>query len=320
MNTALKIVIFPVLTGLVVSVVTLWGQHFFLDTRLSLSFERLTEAHFLDAQTPADIYSIRLTNDGNREVHNVKVRIGVGSGTIDKINSDRSNDLVDIERVRSDTQNWNFRLPMLNPGHRITFNVLAHQTKAAALKFEALGDGVDAHELDSSSTEKTSFWVDFLSVILGAISALVSAIAVGSQSLIRWIGNSFGELRSAAVRASIPSSGAVTREMILRFLFRDDLVLVFQPKSEKGTKLIAFSPDGTIKIGRNANEDRWEISGDLVVLWDEHGHIHNRFFFNPNAQSLNSTNDPDVGAIRRHGILDQRIVQKTDWSEVLKLK
>ena len=294
------------------------GQRMFFDDRLSLGFELLTEAHFPDAQMPVDIYSVRLTNDGNKEIRNIKARIRVKQGQIDKINTDRSNELIEVEKLSDDARLWNFSIPLLNPEHRVTFNILARQTER--VEFDALGDGVDARRSEVLPTKDQNGPWEWLSVIAGLLGALISFAALLSRDVFIKASNLVGEVKSAAVRAAIPFSSDVTRKMLVDFLQRDDLMLVFSPNKDAGEKQISFNPDGTVGKGRNQNEFKWEIWGDVVVIWDAEGRPHNRFFFNPRAEILLSTNDPDIGAIQRHGIRDQRIVPKTNWVKVFQEK
>ncbi len=83
--------------------------------------------------------------------------------------------------------------------------------------------------------------------------------------------------------------------------------LFFNPKFPglSKTKIMLFGEDGVIFEGRNINESSWRIRSGYLELLDSDAQVHSRFYYNPDKNRFDHTNDPDTGSIRKHSIRDQ---------------
>lgn len=83
--------------------------------------------------------------------------------------------------------------------------------------------------------------------------------------------------------------------------------LFFNPKVPglSKTKIMLFGKEGAILRGQNNNESSWRIRSGFLELLDSDGQVHSRFYYNPDKNRFDHTNDPDTGSIRKHSIRDQ---------------
>ena len=83
--------------------------------------------------------------------------------------------------------------------------------------------------------------------------------------------------------------------------------LFFNPKKTglSKTKIMRFGEDGAILKGQNRNESSWQIRNGLLELLDSDNKVHSRFYYNPDKNRFDHTNDPDTGSILKHSIRDQ---------------
>lgn len=83
--------------------------------------------------------------------------------------------------------------------------------------------------------------------------------------------------------------------------------LFFNPRvpGMSKTKIMRFGKNGAILEGKNDNESSWRIRSGFLELLDSDGQVHSRFYYNPDKNRFDHTNDPDTGSIRKHSIRDQ---------------
>jgi len=79
--------------------------------------------------------------------------------------------------------------------------------------------------------------------------------------------------------------------------------------STGASKPISFNEDGTIGLGRNQNEDRWELVGERLVILNPVGSAHSRFTYDPGQECWTQTSDIDTPRAR-----DQRLVRLPEES------
>ena len=302
----IRILVVPLLTGIGTGVVLILIRTFTVDAGPLLQYQRVVAAHFPDDNSPIDIFSVRLENVGSKEIQGIRVRLALTSGVIDKFNWQKSTDLIEAKTTAESGNSKMIEIARLNPGYWMTFNILTHNDRGGSLQFEAAGAGMDATERQAQTNSESSPRWRYTSALLSLFAAFGSLLIVFWMQFSNRIERSFGSLRAVTERAATQESEQAIEEHILAFIRQNSLVLVHNP-GMGSRKPIGFEADGTISKGVNQYEFRWRIHEGLLEILDAQGAPHNRFFFDAHAGILKSTNDPDVGAIKRHNVLDQKI-------------
>jgi hypothetical protein len=114
-------------------------------------------------------------------------------------------------------------------------------------------------------------WIAFAVPI--AILAAAIAFVLGRGAVwIKWRREAI-ELREATVAKRLREPG---------------WVLNYNPKAPGRTKPISFNDDGTIGEGRNANEDRWCLTGNKLEMINSEGAKQNEFIYEPSLDQFKS--------------------------------
>ena len=95
--------------------------------------------------------------------------------------------------------------------------------------------------------------------------------------------------QAAGATGSIPTDDEL-REMLVGGPWR----LVFNPKSDNGSKIVTFDPGDSVKQGQNKNEHTWSIDGGKLELRQEDGQVHTRFSYSPGENLWVHTKESDT--------------------------
>jgi hypothetical protein len=86
-------------------------------------------------------------------------------------------------------------------------------------------------------------------------------------------------------------------ETILGAILQNTYRLTFNPETKK-SKLVTFSPDGTVKEGRNDNEYQWRVVNGRLEFLNKAGEVYSRFVYDPGSRTFVHTNETDTPSIR----------------------
>jgi hypothetical protein len=101
----------------------------------------------------------------------------------------------------------------------------------------------------------------------------------------KWAGDKFNAIDSSR---SIQNRNARIREAILT----GSWTLNFNPAHPNGHKPISFLSDGSIGIGKNRNEFRWELLDDILRVFREDGALQNDFrYIDPQEKFICTNNN-----------------------------
>lgn len=75
-------------------------------------------------------------------------------------------------------------------------------------------------------------------------------------------------------------------------------MLQYNPSSPNARKQVTFNSDGTVKDGRNDNEDRWRVRNGMLEFINKDGNTFSRFEYDPKQLKFLHTNDEDTLSLR----------------------
>lgn len=122
-------------------------------------------------------------------------------------------------------------------------------------------------------------------VLLTIVSAGAAAASVAVYAVTR-LGIQFAEilrLRKATLRDR---------------LLQGTWILMFDPLRQQ-KKTIEFLGDGSIGVGGNEYEARWELASETLTIWKADATLQNRFRYDGTADRFVSTDDALADAIKR---------------------
>jgi len=88
-----------------------------------------------------------------------------------------------------------------------------------------------------------------------------------------------------------------SNDRIRNALMSNRFKFVFNPLTG-ASKILSFSPNGTIGDGRNNNEARWRIVDGRLEILDGNGELYSRFILLKDDRSFHHTNDSDTRSIK----------------------
>jgi hypothetical protein len=274
-----------------------------------LVYETFPPTDFASQTTQLSIYNARVENVGDKEAEDVQVRFELSLPTaIDEFQVEPSLRSIFFDILPSVQPNVReIRFARLNPGESSRFSILSNKGQHSPLQIEVRARGITGHaERDQTSRD----WPIYLS----ALSAILTAAALGLMfklSSDRFL-NLFASQRRVLdqelrlVRTRGRPKGDQIRPIILNTKYR----LFYNPAVPglSKTKIMRFGPNGQILEGQNNNETTWRFHGGLLELLDSKGNVHSRFYYSADDKRFFHTNDPDTGAIQKHGIRDQYMI------------
>ncbi|MDF3821885.1 toll/interleukin-1 receptor domain-containing protein [Leptospira sp. 96542] len=92
-------------------------------------------------------------------------------------------------------------------------------------------------------------------------------------------------------------SGKTKTNDLYNLIVNKQFNFVFKPEMNK-SKVIEFSPDGTIAKGRNQNEDTWEIKNEKLLIKNSEGKLFSSFTYDTKSKILKHTNEPNTLSIK----------------------
>jgi len=149
-------------------------------------------------------------------------------------------------------------------------------------------------ELEQPSVQKERPWY----LQLNLVAALLAVLA----SVIGYVFGIRAHLRLAPIGPLADSSEDAPPIDLQQILTSRRYILVFNPTANRA-KDITFSADGAIDAGRNNNENRWRLAGDVLEILAVDGSVYSRFRYNRGRDRFENTNDPDTQSIRDQVII-----------------
>ncbi|WP_193171969.1 hypothetical protein [Nisaea nitritireducens] len=120
---------------------------------------------------------------------------------------------------------------------------------------------------------------DFTAIVIGA-AAPVTAI-ITARYIIQYIQRN-------------KSLQIWEHESLNNLLISEKWILHFNPISAAGEKEISFEPNGKIGVGANQNEATWRLRGAALEILNSDNKIFSRFFYDPEVEIFQHTNDDDT--------------------------
>ncbi|MCW7464040.1 TIR domain-containing protein [Leptospira limi] len=92
-------------------------------------------------------------------------------------------------------------------------------------------------------------------------------------------------------------SGKTRTNDLYKLIVNKRFNFVFNSENNR-SKIIEFSPDGTITKGKNQNEDSWEIKNEKLIIKNSQGQIFSTFLYDSKTKMLKHTNEKNTLSLK----------------------
>jgi len=133
-----------------------------------------------------------------------------------------------------------------------------------------------------------------LSKIIAGLIMFVVLLAVAAVP-------AYAIYQNVELRRRVRDTFAIRRETLRDRLLKPGWILLFNPNFSDPRltqKSISFELNGSIGIGRNDNEARWELDGMFLQILRSNGDLQNRFSYDEKTDRFLCTDDPAAKGIK----------------------
>jgi hypothetical protein len=195
----------------------------------------------------------------------------------------------------------------LNPGESSRFSILSSKGQDTSLEIEVRAKGIIGHvERDPISRDWIFYSTTFAATLSAAAVVLVLTLSWGQ------VHNLFASQRKVLDQELrlVRTRSLFSQDQLQQILLNRKYRLFCNPAVPglSKSKIMTFKPNGQIVEGQNNNENTWRINEGQLEVLDRNGKVHGRFYYSADDDRFFHTNDPDTGAIQKHGIRDQYMI------------